>query len=416
MPTAPQKGDLDLTHYVAIGNSLTAGYSNGTLYLSGQQNSYPAILAGQFAEAGGPTAFKQPYLLDDNGYPGLKTVLGYTIDCATGQNTLGPVTYTGTVNAANDNNISTDGPFNNIGIPGVRLIDFSIPFYANFNPYSKRFMSTAEKAGTLQAYAISQKPTFFSCWLGNNDVLGYASAGGMGSASGVGMSDITPLANFTTTYKALIDGLVANGSKGILITIPDITSTPAFSTIPYNGLVLARQGQADSLNAAYAPLGITFSVGANPFIIADATAPGGRRKMKEGELIILSAANNIKCNGWGSIIPLPDDYTLDLEEVGNINTATIAFNNVIRDNASRNNLALLDAYTYLKSIQPGIVWNGASYGATFVSGSLFSMDAVHLTPRGYALVANQIITSINQHYNSSIAQVDINNYDGTVYP
>ena len=60
-------GEADFTKYVAIGNSLTAGYTSGDLFKSGQENSYPAILANQFEAAGGGE-FKQPLMLDEFGF------------------------------------------------------------------------------------------------------------------------------------------------------------------------------------------------------------------------------------------------------------------------------------------------------------------------------------------------------------
>jgi hypothetical protein len=42
-----------------VGNSLTAGYADGGLYLEGQQNSYPSIIAKQMALVGGGK-FTQP--------------------------------------------------------------------------------------------------------------------------------------------------------------------------------------------------------------------------------------------------------------------------------------------------------------------------------------------------------------------
>ena len=58
-------GDANMSNYVAVGNSLTAGYADGALYITGQQNSYPNIMAEQFTLAGGGEAFTQP-LMDDN--------------------------------------------------------------------------------------------------------------------------------------------------------------------------------------------------------------------------------------------------------------------------------------------------------------------------------------------------------------
>ena len=52
-------GAVDFTTYVAVGNSLTAGFSDGGLYLEGQQNSYPNLLAQQFKFVGGGD-FAQP--------------------------------------------------------------------------------------------------------------------------------------------------------------------------------------------------------------------------------------------------------------------------------------------------------------------------------------------------------------------
>src|ERR1035437_1619260 len=60
------KGSADFTKYVSIGNSLTAGYADGALYKSGQENSYPNILAKQFTTVGGG-AFIQPLIETEDG-------------------------------------------------------------------------------------------------------------------------------------------------------------------------------------------------------------------------------------------------------------------------------------------------------------------------------------------------------------
>ena len=57
----PSAGSADFSTFVAIGDSLTAGIADGTLYRHGQENSYPAIMAQQFALVGGGT-FNQPLL------------------------------------------------------------------------------------------------------------------------------------------------------------------------------------------------------------------------------------------------------------------------------------------------------------------------------------------------------------------
>ena len=48
-----QKGNIDVSNYVAVGSAVTAGYADGALYYEGQQFSFANILAGQFDQIGG---------------------------------------------------------------------------------------------------------------------------------------------------------------------------------------------------------------------------------------------------------------------------------------------------------------------------------------------------------------------------
>lgn len=421
-PVAPERGEADFSTYVAVGNSLTAGFADGSLYRSGQESSYPNMLAGQFRMVGGGD-FKQPLLPGEAGWPMLpvlgfypKRVLGYSTDCQ-GNVSLSPVLYSGipdTVGSAR--NISAAGPYNNVGIPGIRCIDYFVPGYGSVNPYATRFFSNPATERPIDV-AVRPIPTFFTMWLGSNDVLGYATSGGEGAVNGTAIGDISPEAAFKASYDACVDAMVSNGAKGVLINIPDVTTIPYFTTVPAKGLALTRQGQADSLNAAYAPLGITFSVGANYFIIQDAAAPGGIRQIHDGEYILLTVPqDSIKCRGWGSVKPIPKRYVLSADEVAAVRNATAAFNGIIADNAAKHNLGLMDANTYMKTLQAGITWNGVTYTPTFVTGGAFSLDGIHLTPRGYALVANEIIRVINRQYKSTLPEVDINRYGGVRFP
>jgi hypothetical protein len=264
--------------------------------------------------------------------------------------------------------------------------------------------------------ARSAGATFFSIWLGNNDVLGYATSGGEGSVSGLGLSDISPFTNFEMVYDSLVSGMVADGGKGVLVNIPDITAIPFFTTINPKGLVLDAN-QAAQLTQAYAGLGITFSEGPNYFIIQDPAAPGGMRKIKSGEYLILTTpGDSLRCSGWGSTKPIPKQYVLSTDEVDHVKTATQQFNEVIAQAADKYHLALMDANAFMKTLQAGIMWDGVQYSPAYATGGAFSLDGVHLTPRGYALVANQMIKAINAQYHATIPFVEINKYDGIRFP
>jgi lysophospholipase L1-like esterase len=430
-PDAYSTGGLDFTRYVAVGNSLTAGYSDGSLYRSGQMTSYPAILSYSFSRFG-PSDYKAPLLPGESGWPinpaaGYypKRVLGLSTDCKN-VTSLGPVLYSGAIDTAGSStNKAAEGPFNNLGVPGIRAIDFLNPFYGlpGFgNPYAARFFSQPNPLVELSR----MQPTFFTMWLGSNDVLAYATSGGSGKSSGgspfvaTDLRSISSVSMFAVAVDSVLNRLMPKGStaKGAVLNIPDVTSIPFFTTVPYNGLALTNQADVDALNAAYNGTGISFTLGANPFVIEDKSIPVlQRRKAKPGELILLTVLqDSLKCAGWGSQKPIPAQYVLDQNEINAVQQATSIFNGILRTEAMSRGLAYVDMNAYLKTIAPGIQYNGVTMTTTFVKGGLFSLDGVHLTPRGYALVANEIIRTINYVYGASLQMADINSYNGVLFP
>jgi len=50
---SPSANGVDFSKFVAVGNSMVGGFSDAALYLSGQQNSIPNIMATQFQTVGG---------------------------------------------------------------------------------------------------------------------------------------------------------------------------------------------------------------------------------------------------------------------------------------------------------------------------------------------------------------------------
>ncbi|MDX5437011.1 MAG: SGNH/GDSL hydrolase family protein, partial [Pontibacter sp.] len=68
------------------------------------------------------------------------------------------------------------------------------------------------------------------------------------------------------------------------------------------------------------------------------------------------------------------------------------------------------------SISNGFVRDGVAYSPAFITGNLFSLDGVHPTPRGYAIIANEVIKAINSKYNSSVPQTDITQYRAVLLP
>ena len=467
-------GDADFSTYVALGNSLTAGYADSALYISGQEDSYPNIMAQQFGFVGGGD-FTQPLTSDDLGglLLGGVQISGNRLVLSADENgNPFPAPLDGT--PTTDVTTSATGPFNNMGVPGAKSFHLVTPGYGSVagvangsaNPWFARF-ATSEST-TVLADAVSLNPTFFSLWIGNNDILGYATSGGSGvdqtgnlDPSTYGGFDITDPNVFAAAYSAQVDALVAGGAKGVLLNIPDVTSIPYFTTVPpqsipldaatagavnaqftlYNGALgqLVAGGFISAEEAAIRQ--INFVEGVNyPIMIdvdlTDVTAIligagldpqtagllGQLRQVKSDDLVVITAASVLgttpdpsnPLNILGVTLPLPNSLVLSSTEQARVAAAGAAYNAVIEGLAAANELGYGDMKSALADVAAnGAFYNGGVLTSTFVTGGAFSLDGVHPSPRGYAFTANTIIDIINTTYNASIPKVDIGTY-GTV--
>jgi len=426
----PSNGSADFKTYVALGNSLTAGYADGALYTLGQSYSWANILGQQLTTVGGQP-FVQPVVTSEFGVLPGKRKLGFSVDCL-GVTSLGPVLDNGELDPWSNH---IDYAVNNMGVPGAKVAHLLAPGYGNAanlqaglaNPYFVKFAASPDIS--VVAQAMSMSPTFFSLWIGNNDVLGYATSGGAGDV-------ITPTEQFGQYYNMLAQTLVTGGAKGVLANIPSITNAAFFTTIPYNVIAIpdSMQYAVDFLNASYAPYNaameqmgklyrIHFELGPNPMVIMDPGMEGVPaqlqfRQMTSNELALLTLPqDSIKCATWGSGVPVPNQYILTEAEIDNITAATIAFNNIIKQTADVNGLAFVDFNAIMVDISAnGLIFDGITFSTKFVTGNLFSLDGIHLTPQGNALVANYFIDAINAQYTAQIPKVSVANYPPIVFP
>ena len=467
-------GTADLSKYVSVGNSLTSGYADGALYITGQENSYPNIMAQQFSFAGGGE-FTQPLMNDNVGglLLGGNQITENRFVLAVGPSgNPSPVRLVGSPTTEITNHLT--GPYNNMGVPGAKSFHLVAPGYGNVagvpggaaNPYFVRFASS--ESATVIGDAAAQNPTFFSLWIGNNDILSYATSGGAGvdqtgnfDPSTYGGNDITDPNVFASVYSTQVDALTAGGAKGVLINIPEVTSIPYFTTVPTNAIPL-DPATAGALNAQFGAYNtqilpglvgvgiitaeeaalrmINFSAGQNFPIMTDddltdvtailqgppfnlpaplATLLGQLRQVKSDDLIVLTASAVLGTtpdpgNPQGVIgvtIPLSDQFVLAVSEQARVTAASTAYNATIQALAGAKGLAFVDSKAALSRVaNGGIAYDGGVLTSQFVTGGAFSLDGVHPTPRGYAYVANLIIQAINDTYDATIPSVHIGNY------
>jgi hypothetical protein len=427
LPNSP--GEINLQQFVAIGDGNTAGYMDDALYQYGQQNSLGAILQTQLQLVGAGEIYN-PLMgsanIGANSSLLSKLILGYKTDCL-GATGLSPVRFAQQGEALTASVYSSQNKYSNFGVPGLRMIDMVSTSFGNINlPQHNAFFARMSKdqfnlPGSGDYSSVQENifdggyPTFCSIYLGIEDVLPYA-------RSGATQNPMSPLAGFPglgfeESLIQLCGQLYSQNVKAVVGTIPDITQMPYFTTIPYNGLNLDDE-KAASLNQIYGPLGFSFSVGSNPFMIEDPAAGAfGVRPMVEGELILLSVPlDSMKCHQYGSVYPLRDEFVLTLAELQEIRNQILAYNQVIRQYANFHGFAIAETAEFYTKLYDGFVYNGVAMSAKFVSGGAYSLDGIHLNPRGNALLANVFIKAINKTYKSSIPFANALFYSSTYFP
>lgn len=457
-------GSADFSKYVALGNSLTAGYSDAALFKAGQENAYPKLMSEQFALAGGG-AFTVPYTNDNIG--GL--LLGGNVIASPRLifNGAAPVVLPNAI-PTTEIGVPLTGPFNNMGVPGAKSYHLLAPNYGDVaglmsgtaNPYFVRFRSSA--SASVIGDAMAQSPTFFSLWIGNNDVLGYATTGGDGT------DPITSQAVFTQAYNVLVTTLTSNGAKGVVANIPDVSTIPHFKVVPFNALDAASAAfgpQIATLNATLAPLNQAFAYlgvpersivfntsGKSAVVVYDETLTnistqlaavlqaggvpastamllanqfGQSRQATKDDLFVLPASSvigTVNTQYYAALVgqgvpaatagqlavngityPLRDKWVLLPSEQSEIKVATDAFNLIIKNAAEQAGLAFVDANALMtKLANGGVRFDNYNMTSAFVQGGAFSLDGVHLTARANAYVANQFLAAINATYGSTL--------------
>ncbi len=389
----------DFSKYVAVGDSLTAGFASGGLMVNYQRDSFPAILARQF----GMTSFQQPTVSD----PGIPSVMILQALRLTSQG-VSPVIVPKSSSTGAPTNATLQGPYHNLGIPGARVNDLltktgNIQRLASGQSTSATVMYDLilrDNTTTAIQQAIGAAGTFYTVWIGNNDVLGAVTTGV--ALDGV---TLTPAATFQTQFTTLLGALKQNRptAKILVANIPAVTAIPFLTTIkPY--LINPATG------------------GRIPLI-------GEQGLLTENDYLTLAASSliaqgiGVPTAAGGTGLPLPEGsfdpatgtltpgVILRAAEVAAIRARHAELNSIIASVASQFGAKVFDVNSLFASIlAEGYVVGGVKLTASFLTGGLFSYDGVHLQNLGNAVLANEMIKVINAAFGTSVPEVNLRGY------
>ena len=398
-------GEIDFSNYIAVGNSLTQGYQDGGLHNGNGEhdNSYPSIIAGQIKMLNPDLTFVQPEVIGaGSGHIHLEyvndeieVISAYDPDVDDNHETAIDFDPSWITFGA-DKTIK----YNNLGVSGIKLAHTSgggesdaelNHFFVNVNVYA-RFLDwgTVSNKISYLDHIKESNATFFTNWLGNNDVLGWSTGGGDDGYEEQFdryFYKLTDPNEFRNKYDSVLSAFTAMGAKGICATIPNVTTIPYFNTVTLE------------------------SVGTDVWITNNV------RKATEDDLLLLTAQGELEEGiGLTEANPLPHTFVLDVGEKVLAQNRSIAYNEHIKSLSAQYGFAFVDMYNYLNELKSGLDFDGVNYTTEYIAGGSFSLDGVHPNTRGYAIIANKFISTINEYYNSSLTPVVVANYNGAILP
>lgn len=355
---------------VVIGDSLSAGFQNGSLLDTQQPNGWASLVAKQAGFS---------LVLPLIAPPGAPAVLQLT--------SLGPppvITQESGTTTGRDN--PNDQPYD-IAVPGHTLDDLINRQPVLIPTSSEDVITELVLALPLSVprsqleEAIHLKPTALFLWIGSNDALVADEAGTP--------AVMTPIASFTSDYQQLISTIKSQTKATLIVAnIPDVTSVPYLTP---GAVVLAEAAALTHLptSALSALLGIQPTDLVNPTGLAEVQA----------DLTGLESGV--------APTPLTDDGFLNATEIAQVQSTVDQYNAVIAAQVSSAGGILVDIHSYFQQLQQsGITINGYPATTGFLGG-LFALDGIHPTNTGYALIANQYIAAINASLKTSITAVDV---------
>ena len=390
-PQATAVGAPFMARYVALGNSITAGYQSGGINDSTQRRSYAHLLA----RAAG-VRFAYPALAGRGCAPPVADFLTQARLSVPGQ----PASTGSTCDLRAGTSFTAT--LNNVAVPGANSFD---PTGVEGGGYSA--LTQFILGGRTQVErAIEVNPTFATVWIGNNDVLGPAT---QGTTTGA-----TPEATFRTNYAAMIDQLRAGSpelQKGVLIGVADVTAipvlVPAALLVPGSPIYSAQVRAIVETQLVGRPLALLNCPTTTQALVAFPLFAQLRAATAVLPANIPAPFACAPTTVQGFPQQLGTVGILDDEERAFYVARVTAYNAYIRAKADSIGFQYFDPNPTLLSLrQRGLVPLFPNLATPRVFGAYFSLDGVHPSTAGHLLFADSLRLRINSAYGATIPAPD----------
>lgn len=371
----PTPVDPLFASYVAIGNSITAGFQSDGINDSTQRQSYALLLARQMQ-----TRYAYPSLSLPGCTPPLNNLLAGTRVGGGNSSTC----------ALRDTTRGIPATLNNVAVPGFATAD---PTQLGTGAPSNNPLTQLILGGkTMVRKALDVDPTFATVWIGNNDILRPA-LNGMPSTA-------TPVAQFTANYARMMNELIGGAPhlRGVLIGVAQVSALPLLfqAGLLTDPTVAAAASQVAGRPVVLDPITCTGpNLGALvnfQYLVAIRSRPAG----VPGTVFCQKVA------GGGPNDP-GDNGILDITEQATVTTLINGYNAYIHAKADSVGFGYFDPNPlFMQLKQSGAIPAFPNLASATPFGAYISLDGVHPSATAHITIANELIKTINAKYGTTV--------------
>ena len=369
---------------LSVGGSLSSGFRDGGLYREGQLTAFPNLVARQMG-----VNFDQPLFDANEGNGSGYNTLVDTEPIASFKMVKNNLGY-------EDNKAEKLKPFmgknmDHYAFPGMNYdLGYQGSNEKMNQKFSDRIFNNSQKQSDFNASLIKKQTSdFFIIEAGYDDIVAGIMTGGGGGVPNQNAFTMTQVSETFQTF-------AINKAKGIVLNVPDVLDFPYFNqTTPekirnLSGVVIRVKdsGSAKVDVAGFRDFNLTTDK-----LIPTPTV----QKLMRGEikgLALLSdydVLSKVSYNDeWNKMMPGP-------------------YNDIqISRKAKASNLPVVDIYGLYKKIIAGTYTtdDGIKVNPDWVKGNFFSADGIYPTAFGQAVIANEVIKTMNQFYKLNIPLID----------
>lgn len=385
LPAQVRKADF--SNLVVVGDSLAAGVENGSLQDSQQTHGFAAVIAQQAGAElvlplvpppGAPNTLE---LLNPGGFPPqIVPNPAPPLSLANVRENPGEQATDLAVPLQTVAQALTEVPS---AVPTIDETQLATDVVLGF---PCPLLGFACQPLTQVQQAVALHPTTLIIDIGNNDILGAVTSGQLVAM----MSSPTAFfASFNQSYGALIHTLAATHATLVVANLPDVTEAPYFIPV----WKLAQDANLPIFEATR-----RLGLGAFDDVTLDA--------LPAIEAIFSGAAPGplpLSCSASSPTTPC----FITLAQATAIRLVTIALNGIITVQALTHGAVVVDLFSLVDNLHArGYKLGGTTLTTNFLGG-LFSLDGLHPSNTGYAIMANQFIAAMNASLRTKIPPANV---------